>query len=484
MSTPIIFAENTNQRVKIYLVDSQESVEKLDLTTEEKEFVYEQQSQSKSESIYLNRFKEIIYVLFFNSKKVKSIKLESCRKQGAIICSHINVHKWENVLISSPDGFASEILAVAEGMALANYQFIKHKTDKKNSNTLKEIAIKKNIVSEEKLAELNNTIEAVLWVRDLVNEPANKLNAVELAEEISEKIRNVGGKAEILNKKKIESLKMGGLLAVNAGSIDPPTFTILEWNPENKLNEKPIILVGKGIVYDTGGYDLKPYPHMNGMKCDMAGAATVSAAIFAAAKSKIPLYIIALIPSTDNRIDGNAYVSGDVVTMFDGTTVEIISTDAEGRLILADALSYAKKFKPEMVFDFATLTGAASRAIGDQGIVAMESKASDIFEELEKSGNMVYERLVKFPMWAEYGEMIKSDIADLKNLGGSEAGMITAGKFLESFTNYPFVHFDIAGPAFIEKSDSYRTKGGTGIGVRLLMNFFNTLKRQKGKIEE
>lgn len=481
MTTPVIFAENTKQQVKVYLIDSKEAVEKLDLTPDEKKFVYAQHSESKSESIYINRYSETIYILFFNSKKIRSQKSESCRKQGAVLCSHINMHKWETVFISSPDGFATEVLAVAEGMALANYRFDKYKSDKKNQNSLKEIAIEKDLVSDHALAELNNTIEAVIWARDLVNEPVNKLNATDFSEIISEKIREAGGKAEILNKKKIEALKMGGLLAVNQGSIDPPTFTILEWNPENKMNDKPVILVGKGVVFDTGGYNLKSGSYMNDMKSDMAGAATVSAAVFAAAKSKIPLHIIALVPSTDNRLNGNAHVSGDVITMFDGTTVEVLNTDAEGRLILADALAYAKKFKPEMVFSFATLTGAASRAIGTQGTVVVESKAAEIFNDLEKSGNYVHERLVKFPNWPEYGDMIKSDVADLKNIGGEAAGMITAAKFLEHFTNYPFIHFDIAGPAYLDRTDAYRTKGGSGVGVRLLMHYFNTLKRQKAK---
>ncbi|MBZ0242378.1 MAG: leucyl aminopeptidase family protein, partial [Bacteroidales bacterium] len=320
---------------------------------------------------------------------------------------------------------------------------------------------------------LNIAIEANCWARDLVNEPLNKLSAVDLAEQISTKFRAVGGKAEVFNKQKIEALKMGGLLSVNKGSIDPPTFTILEWKPENAKNSKPIVLVGKGVVYDTGGLSLKPSNAMDTMKCDMGGAATVAASIFAVASAKLPLHVIALVPATDNRPDGNAYVPGDVITMFDGTTVEVLNTDAEGRLILGDALTYAKKFSPEIVFNFATLTGSAARAIGSQGIVAMEVKAADLFCDLAKSGNIVHERLVKFPMWDEYSEQLKSEIADLKNIGGPEGGAITAGKFLEHFTDYPFVHFDIAGPAFIDKRDSYRGIGGTGIGVRLMFHYLN-----------
>jgi leucyl aminopeptidase len=180
---------------------------------------------------------------------------------------------------------------------------------------------------------------------------------------------------------------------------------------------------------------------------------------------------VALIPATDNRTDGNAYVPGDIIRMYNGMTVEVLNTDAEGRMILADALSYAIKYKPKLVFNAATLTGAASRAIGMYGIVAMEAKATKEMKELKESGERVYERIAEFPFWDEYGELIKSKIADIKNIGGIDAGMITAGKFLEKFTDYPFIHLDIAGPAYIEKADSYRTAGGTGMGVRLLFDF-------------
>ncbi len=264
---------------------------------------------------------------------------------------------------------------------------------------------------------------------------------------------------------------MGGLLAVNRGSLDPPTFSVLEWKPIEHKNTKPFVFVGKGVVYDTGGVNIKPGESMLDMKCDMGGAAAVVCAIYAIAKAKLPVHVVGLIPSTDNRPDGNAYVPGDVITMFTGKTVEIMNTDAEGRLILADALGYASKYKPELVIDLATLTGAASRAIGHYGIVAMQENADKEFEILKNSGQYVYERLAEFPFWEEYGELIKSDVADIKNLGGSEAGMITAGKFLQEFTDYPFIHLDIAGPVFLDKKDSYRGKAATGVGVRLLFDY-------------
>jgi leucyl aminopeptidase len=267
---------------------------------------------------------------------------------------------------------------------------------------------------------------------------------------------------------------MGGLLAVNKGSIDPPTFSILTWKPENAVNKKPFVLVGKGVVYDTGGMNIKTGNYLDNMKSDMAGAAAVAGTIYAISKAKLPIHVIGLIPATDNRANNNAYVPDDIITMHNGTTVEVKNTDAEGRLILADALSFAKKYDPELVIDLATLTGSAHAAIGDLGIVAMRKLTEEQFDQLKLSGNNVYERIVEFPLWEEYGEMIKSDIADIKNLGGREAGAITAGKFLEHFTDYPWIHLDIAGSAFLTKQDNYRGIGSTAAGVRLLFDFFNS----------
>ena len=265
---------------------------------------------------------------------------------------------------------------------------------------------------------------------------------------------------------------MGGLLAVNLGSVEPPTFSILEWKPAKCNKFQTFVLVGKGVVYDTGGLSLKPTADsMDYMKSDMSGAAAVACTLFALAKNKVPVHVIALVPSTDNRPSGNAYAPGDVIKMFDGTTVEMLNADAEGRMILADALAYASKFKPSLGITIATLTGAAARAIGKQGIATMSNASRKTFEQLKTAGDNVYERIAELPFWDEYAEMIKSDIADIQNVGGADAGAITAGKFLEHFTNYPFIHLDIAGSAFLKKADSYKGKGGTAIGVRLLYNF-------------
>jgi leucyl aminopeptidase len=245
----------------------------------------------------------------------------------------------------------------------------------------------------------------------------------------------------------------------------------MEYKPEGAVNAKPIVLVGKGVVYDTGGMSLKPTASMDTMKCDMSGAAAVASALYAIALAKLPVFVVALIPATDNRTDGNAYVPGDIISMMDGTTVEVLNTDAEGRLILADALTYAKKYDPMLVIDIATLTGAAEAALGKYGMAGMHNNAELYFSQLIKSGFGVHERIAEFPFWDDYEELLKSEIADLKNIGGRFAGAITAGKFLQHFTDYPWIHLDIAGPAFLDKRDGYRTMGGTGVGVRLFFDF-------------
>ena len=442
------------------------------LTREEKNYVEKVIKDQKKESVLIDRLGRIILVQTIKDEKEDYKRLEYCRKAGDTLAGRLNEMKAGSVVIVDIDGKPKETLALAEGMILGSYQFIKYKKDKKEKeNTLNSLGIRSHSVHDEDIFRLSIIADAVLRCRNLVNEPVSELSATTLSKEFQKMGKEAGIKVEVLNKNKIEALKMGGLLAVNKGSTEPPTFTIMEWKPEKSVNKKPVILVGKGVVFDTGGLNLKTGNFMDNMKCDMAGAATMASVIFAIARLGLPLHVIALMPSTDNRLDANAIAPGDILTMSDGTTVEVLNTDAEGRLILGDALTYAKKYKPELVFTAATLTGAASRAIGKYGIVAMHSRAAKEMESLKKSGEQVYERIAEFPFWEEYGELIKSDVADIKNIGGIDAGMITAGKFLAHFTDFPFIHLDIAGPAFIDKKDSYRTAGGTGFGVRLLVEY-------------
>jgi leucyl aminopeptidase len=458
----------------IFLVRTSPELKDLDLDPQELNYA-KQLHRKKQNVVEINRFKIRIYIVFGDFSGFKSQKLENNRKYGAEVQQALNKAKAEKVVVYPVNISNEETFAFTEGLALSNYQFLKYKKDAdKIRNSLKQIDIYSDDITEEEISDFHVIVDAVYRARDLVNEPLSFLTATQFSEEIKQLGKFSGAKTEIFNKKKIEALKMGGLLAVNRGSIDPPTFSIIEWKPENAINKKPFVFVGKGVVYDTGGLSLKPSNFMDTMKCDMAGGAAVAAAVYAIAKSKIPVYVIGLIPATDNRPDGNAYVPGDVITMYDGSTVEVLNTDAEGRMILADALSYAKQYNPQLVINIATLTGAAARAIGSKAMVGMKVNADVEFSSLQRSGDRVFERIVEFPMWDDFKEQLKSEIADQKNIGGAEAGAITAGKFLEHFTDYPFIHLDIAGPAFLEKRDSYRGIGGTAFGVRLFVDFIRS----------
>lgn len=380
-------------------------------------------------------------------------------------------HLEEAVLLDYTEDNLSA--AYAEGIVLANYQFLKYFKDRnKLQSSFHTLHLLEEFIPAKEVALLNTLFEGVYAARDLVNEPLSYLTAVQLSEEIKRLGKAANFSVKVLDKTAIEALKMGGLLAVNKGSNDPPTFSILEWKPAQTVNKKPIVLVGKGVVYDTGGLSLKPTANsMDFMKCDMAGAAGVIGAMYAVAKAALPIHLICLVPSTDNRPGVNAYVPGDVVTMHSGSTVEVLNTDAEGRMLLADGLHYAKQYDPELVIDMATLTGSAASALGSQGAVFMGTASDQIKKALLQAGIKTHERLVEFPLWKEYGEQLKSDVADLKNLGGPTAGAITAGKFLEHFTAYDWVHIDMAGGAYLHHEDAYRTKGGTGYGVQLIYNF-------------
>lgn len=460
----------------IILTDKPENLPKDYLSKDEINYIKDQFNQHELRHFEFNRLGSITIVRVPELKDDFYQDAEKLRKEGKEVNRVLNSRKAEKAEVS-PSGLEEFTgIAFTEGMALANYQFLRYKKDaKKKSNSLKEITLIDERIENKDLEQLQIMIEAVYRARDWVNEPLSHLNAPKLAERINELGKETGAHVEVLSKKKIESLKMGGILAVNKGSIDPPTFSIMEWKPENAVNKKPYVLVGKGIVFDTGGMNLKPGQYMNNMKMDMAGAAVMANVVGAIAKARLPLHIIGLLPATDNRVNGNAFVTGDVITMYDGTTVEVINTDAEGRMILADALSYAKKYDPELVIDAATLTGSAARAIGAHGVVAMGNK-EDEMQLLKESGANVYERIAELPFWEEYNEELKSDIADLKHLGGAEGGAIHAGKFLENFTDYPYLHLDIAGVAFSENGHSYHGKGGTGYGVRLLFDFFTNRK--------
>lgn len=446
------------------------------LTSEQVSYI-EKRIKSEKKLIVINQFNRFVYVVIADEKKGSAHQMEALRRLASTVSGALNEYKKTSVIVSSLVD-KKLTLAFLEGMILGNYQFIKHKTKaEKEKHTLETLFVHSKEITTKHLEELSIVTTAVCKARDLVNEPVNILNATDLANAFVKMGKEAGFSVEVWNKAKITSNKMGGLLSVNWGSVDQPTFSIMEYKPKRATNKQPYVLVGKGVVYDTGGLSIKPTAGMDTMKCDMAGGAAVGCLMYAIAKAKLPIHVIGLVPATDNRPGFNAFAPGDIITMHNGSTVEMLNSDAEGRMILADALSYAKKYKPLATFEFSTLTGAAAAAIGPQGIVCMGTVSDKIKNALKQSGDNVHERLAEFPFWEEYDELLKSDIADMKNIGGPTAGAITAGRFLVKYTDYPYMHFDIAAPAFLSAKDAYRAKGGTGVGIRLIFDYFKNLAK-------
>lgn len=428
--------------------------------------------------------KRIIVAVRINEEIGSFDYLDAMRYSGAELLKTIEKEACGKVMIRGlkEHFLKEEAIAFLEGMALSQYRFEKYKK-KPTKNFLTEVFLEEGFFNADQLTALTNKIKATAFVKDLVNEPVNFMDALKFSE-MAEKIgRESGFTTEVLDKEKIKELKMGGLLAVNQGSETPPTFNIFTWKPEDAVNEQPLVLVGKGVMFDTGGYSIKISGNMSGMKGDMAGGAVVLGTIMALALNKVPYHVVGLVPATDNKISANALVVDDVITMYDGTTVEVQNTDAEGRLVLADALSYAKQFNPELVIDLATLTGAASAITGPYGIAMMGNSKQDM-DSLQQSGEFVYERLIELPFWKEFEELLKSDVADFKNVGGKVGGASVAGKFLEHFTDYNWVHLDIAGAATIDKNTGYKQAGGTACGVRLLYDYVEKQVVEKAKKTE
>ena len=456
----------------------------LNLSKTEKEYALKQ-LRNKEESVFINSYFKCTYLVKAKEDLEGYKAREEIRKSASSLKKLIKSNNHDELVIASSGTYKEAVLDFAEGLLLSSYSFKKYKTQAEDEGKYK-YPSRLLIFGDYSLSEIkwiNDLTDAVFFVRDLVNEPVNHLNAQALASSIEKTGRSAGFTVEVLTKGKIEALKMGGLLAVNKGSVDPPVFCILEWKPDKPVNKHPVVLVGKGIVYDTGGLNLKTGDYMSGMNGDMAGAATVTGVFYTAAKNKIPVHLIGLIPATDNRPGGNAYTQGDIITMYSKMTVEIGNTDAEGRLILADAISYASKYKPELIIDIATLTGSAAVTFSNQAIALMTNADRKYIDLIMECGNEVYERLAELPFWDEYGDLIKSDVADIRNIGGREAGAIIAGKFLEKFAEYPLIHLDIAGTEMLRKDDHYRPRHGTGSGLRLLASFIKRLAADYKKLK-
>ena len=367
------------------------------------------------------------------------------------------------------------------GFLLGVYQFNKFKTlERDKIKEIEKVIILGETAEEMKLlgdgVRTGKIIsESVYMARDLVNGPSNQVTPTVLAEKAHQIAKDHGMKIQVFDVNQAEAMGMGAFVAVAKGSQEPGKFIILEYNQGKGLDT--IALVGKGITFDSGGISIKPSENMDRMKDDMSGAAAVLAIMQAASKLQVPLHLIGIMPATENLPSGKAYKPGDVLKTLSGQTVEVISTDAEGRLILSDALAYSLRYQPKVIIDLATLTGACVVALGDY-VIGLFSNDETLLKRVEGASGKTGEKVWRLPLWDEYFEYLKSDVADFRNVGTRSAGAIIGGIFLSKFVEKtPWVHLDIAGPAYIEKGKPYTPKGGTGVGVRLLVQLLRDWKK-------
>ncbi len=387
--------------------------------------------------------------------------------------------------IESFDGFSEEEFteSFVIGLLLGVYQFNEFKTlEREKIRAIEELILLGE--KDEKTKRIGNGLktgqiisEAVCLARDLVNGPSNEVTPSVLAEKARQIAKDQSMEIQVVEVSQAEAMGMGAFVAVAKGSQEPGKFIILEYNKGKGLDT--IALVGKGITFDSGGISLKPSENMDRMKEDMSGAAAVLATLEAASKLQLPLHLVGLLPATENLPSGKAYKPGDILKTLSGQTVEVISTDAEGRLILSDALTYSLRYQPKAIIDLATLTGACVVALGDYTIGLFGNDES-LLKRIEEASARTREKVWRMPLWEEYFEYLKSDVADFKNVGTRAAGAIIGGIFLSKFIEKtPWAHLDIAGPASIEKERPYIPRGGTGVGVRLLLQLLKDWQKDR-----
>lgn len=372
--------------------------------------------------------------------------------------------------------------SIVEGCLLGLYQFTAYRTEKRDEiKAVEQITLVDR--TEGKIAEVAGgsrsgqiLAEAVNFVRDLCNHPSNVVTPSRLADEARTIAKEFGLTCRVIEKDEAESLGMGAFLSVARGSVEPPKFIILEY-AGGKKKEAPVVIVGKSITFDSGGISIKPAEKMEQMKTDMSGGATVLGTMKALAQLQLPVSAIGILPATENMPSGTAVKPGDVVKAMSGKTIEVINTDAEGRMVLADALAYAARYKPSAIVDLATLTGACVVALGNHATGVMGTNPK-LIERLKQAGEHCGERVWELPLWEEYQEQIKSDVADMKNVGGRGGGAITAAAFLQKFVgDIPWAHLDIAGTSWNDEARPYAPKGATGVGVRLLIQWLTEMTR-------
>ncbi|WP_306534380.1 leucyl aminopeptidase [Geobacter sp.] len=385
------------------------------------------------------------------------------------------VPRFTSLLHRAAAGVERSLEATVDGYLLGSYSFDHYKTKKSDEAAMEEVVL---LVADDterekavRVAEERVTIcEAVTFARDLVSQPGNVATPAYLADQAIALAGRLGITCRVLEREEMERLSMEGILSVAKGSHNPPRFIVFEYLAGDP-KKRPVVLVGKGVTFDSGGISLKPREGMERMKDDMAGAAAVMGTLRAVAGLRLPVNLVGLIPVAENMPGGGAYKPGDVVRTMSGQTVEIVNTDAEGRMLLCDALHYAQRYRPAALIDLATLTGACLVALGTVATGVMGNDPA-LIRALTGAGEATGERLWELPVWEEFGEIMKSDIADMKNAGGAHAGTISAAWFLQRYVGKTkWAHLDIAGTAWEDKGKPYLPKGATGVGVRLLVEY-------------
>jgi len=439
--------------------------------------VWKKEFQGKDQEVLLMHARGEIKparLLFLGIGKKDNVSPERIRRAGGRALTYLRdlgiqrpvlSTRFLHTLGQSPADFA-------EGGLLGLYRFDTYRSEKQSNRIIGlTILSRPSADLNRRIRHVKTVASASAFARDLINTPANDMTPTDFAR-VALSLRGKGMSVKVLGKKELVKLGMGAYLAVSSGSKEPPKCIVLEYRGSRK---PPVVLVGKSITFDSGGISLKPSEGMEKMKYDMAGGAAVMGVMKAAAELKLPAHIVGLLPATENLPGGAAVKPGDVVRSFSGKTIEIVNTDAEGRLALADALGYAKRFKPRAVVDIATLTGACAIALGGEA-VAMMGNDRDLLDAFKKAGDDTYERVCEMPLYEEYKDYLKSDIADIKNVGGRIGSLMASAYFLYEFAGQtPWVHLDIAGTAWAEKDRPYIPKGASGIGVRLILNLIERI---------
>ncbi len=408
------------------------------------------------------------WLLLAGVGKKTEVSAEALRQAGGKTASYLKANGMKKAALSTSFIYSSRLSpsAFVEGALLGLYTYEKYRTEK-DKNPVREI-----VVLSKPSAELRRDVDwsrtvasAVSFARDLINTPSNDMTPTRLAG-VARSLRGRGLSVKVLERREAARLGMGAYLAVARGSHERPKFIVLEYKGGKGA---PTVLVGKSITFDSGGISLKPSEGMEKMKYDMAGGAAVVGVMRAVSEASLPINLVGILPATENLPGGSATKPGDVVRAMTGLTVEITNTDAEGRLVLADGIGYAKRLRPAAIIDIATLTGACSIALGNEAI-AMMGNDRGLMDRLKRYGEAVNERVWEMPLFEEYREYIKSDIADIKNTGGRTGSLVSSAYFLKEFAgDTPWVHLDIAGTAWLDKERPYISKGASGVGVRLLL---------------